>query len=149
MKTQGAMMVDKNADANAMVIATFRQHAGVVGGPFEGKRLILLHHVGRSSGEAYVSPLVAAMDDDAYLVCGTAGGGPNDPEWVANLEQGPPATTIEVGDRSHDVLPTVVRANHPEWSRLYGIWSQYWPDAKEYETRTTRMFPVVRLKLKV
>jgi deazaflavin-dependent oxidoreductase (nitroreductase family) len=139
-------MPDQIADVNAQVIDTFRANDGVVGGPFEGKPLVLLHHVGRRTGRERVSPLVAASDGDAYVVCGSLGGAPQDPEWVANIEQGPGETTIEIGDRTLQVKTTVVRPTSPEWQRLYGIWSAYWPDAKEYETHTTRKFPVIRLE---
>ncbi|MFF3755370.1 nitroreductase/quinone reductase family protein [Streptomyces sp. NPDC002018] len=139
-------MPDQYADANARVIDLFRAHGGVVGGPFEGKRLVLLHHVGRTSGQERVTPLVAAIDGDAYLVCGTAGGAPRDPAWVANIEAGPGWTTVETGHETLRATATVVRAASPDWRRLYGIWSAYWPDSPEYETRTTRRFPVIRLE---
>ncbi|MEN3358848.1 MAG: hypothetical protein V7637_2830 [Mycobacteriales bacterium] len=130
---------------NDEIIESFRNNAGVVGGPFEGKRLVLLHHTGRRTGQERVTPLVAASDGDSYLVCGSLGGGPEDPLWVANVEEGPGQTTIEVGDRTVPAKTTVIRPTEPEWERLYGIWKTYWPDAAQYETRTTRKFPIVRL----
>jgi deazaflavin-dependent oxidoreductase (nitroreductase family) len=130
---------------NDQIIETFRTNAGVVGGPFEGKRLVLLHYVGRRSNQERVTPLVAASDGDSYLVCGSTGGADEDPLWVANIEAGSGETTIEVGDRTLRVKTTVVRSTLPQWQRLYGIWKAYWPDAAQYETRTSRKFPVVRL----
>jgi len=134
------------ADFNASVIETFRANGGAVDGPFEGKRLVLLHHVGRKSGRSRVTPLVAAADGDAILVCGSLGGAPADPAWVANIEAGPGQTTIELGDQELSARTTVVRPSEPEWPRLYGIWSAYWPDSKEYETHTSRKFPIIRLE---
>jgi deazaflavin-dependent oxidoreductase (nitroreductase family) len=134
------------ADMNTQIIDTFRANAGVVGGPFEGKRLVLLHHIGRRSGQERVAPLVGAADGDAYLVCGSLGGGPQDPVWVANIEAGPGETTIEVGTQTLRARTTVVRPTSQDWARLYGIWSAYWPDSKEYETHTSRKFPIVRLE---
>jgi deazaflavin-dependent oxidoreductase (nitroreductase family) len=139
-------MADTYADANAQVIDMFRANAGVVGGPFEGKRLVLLHHIGRRSGQERVTPLVSATDGDAYLICGSLGGAPKDPVWVGNIEAGPGETTIEVGEQTLRVKTTVVRPASPDWDRLYGIWSAYWPDSKEYETHTSRKFPVIRLE---
>jgi deazaflavin-dependent oxidoreductase (nitroreductase family) len=139
-------MAEPNADPNAPIIDTFRANAGVVGGHFEGKRLVLLHHIGRRTGQGHVAPLVSASDGDAYLVAGSLGGAPKDPVWVGNIEAGPGETTIEVGDRTLRVKTTVVRPTSPDWERLYGIWSAYWPDSKEYETHTTRKFPVIRLE---
>jgi deazaflavin-dependent oxidoreductase (nitroreductase family) len=134
------------ADGNAQIIDAFRANAGVVGGPFEGKRLVLLHHIGRRSGQERVTPLVGAADGDAYLVCGSLGGAPEDPVWVANIEAGPGETTIEVGGQTLRAKTTVVRPTSQDWERLYGIWSAYWPDSKEYETHTSRKFPIVRLE---
>jgi deazaflavin-dependent oxidoreductase (nitroreductase family) len=139
-------MPDSYADFNAQIVDRFRTNGGAVGAPFEGKQLVLLHHVGRSSGRERVTPLVAATDGDAYLVCGTVGGAPQDPAWVANIEAGPGRTTIETGHRTVQARTTVVRPASPDWQRLYGIWSAYWPDSKEYETRTTRKFPIIRLE---
>lgn len=139
------------SDMNTEIIEAFRANAGIVespvaGGHFDGKRLVLLHHVGRVSGKQYVTPLVAATDGDAYLVVGSMGGAPKDPVWVANVEDGAGETTIEVGDQTLRATTTVVRPTSPEWERLYGIWAAYWPDAKVYETHTDRKFPVIRLE---
>lgn len=138
------------ADMNTAVIEAYRANAGVLGpdvagGHFDGKRLVLLHHVGRVSGTARITPLVAAVDGEAYLVCGSMGGGPKDPAWVANIEDGAGETTVEIGDRTVRATTEVVRSTSPDWERLYGLWSQYWPDSKEYETHTDRKFPVIRL----
>ncbi|WP_433125537.1 nitroreductase/quinone reductase family protein [Micromonospora sp. CA-240977] len=138
-------MPDRNADANAHVIDEFRAGAGRVGGVFAGKQLVLLHHIGPISGREYVTPLVAATDGDAYLVCGTAGGAPRDPAWVGNIEVGPGTTTIEVGGQTLQAQTTVVRPSDSDWARLYEIWATYWPDARTYQTRTSRQFPVIRL----
>ncbi len=130
---------------NDEIIATFRTNAGVVGGPFEGKRLVLLHHLGRRTGTERVTPLVGASDGDSYLVCGSMGGAPTDPVWVANIEAGSGETTIEVGDRTLRAKTAVVRPTAPDWERLYGIWRAYWPDAATYETHTDRKFPIIQL----
>ena len=136
------------ASWNDTVIDEFRSNDGVVGGHFEGKTLVLLHTVGRRSGTAYVTPLVAAPDGDDYVICGSLGGAPTDPQWVGNLEAASGTTTIEVGTRTVEADYTVVRPGDAEWERLYGIWRTYWPDAAEYETKTDRKFPVVRLHVK-
>jgi deazaflavin-dependent oxidoreductase (nitroreductase family) len=136
------------ASWNDTVIENFRAHDGVVGGHWEGKSLVLLHVPGRTSGREYVHPLVAAPDGDDYVVCGSLGGAPTDPQWVANLEalQGP--VTVELGTETLEADHTVVRPDGPQWQRLYGIWREYWPDAVEYEKKTDRKFPVVKLHLR-
>jgi deazaflavin-dependent oxidoreductase (nitroreductase family) len=139
-------MADNNSDLNDQMIDAFRANHGAVGGPFEGKRLVLLHHTGRRSGKEYVTPLVSAADEDAFLICGSMGGAPTDPLWVGNIEAGPGETTIEEGDRTLRVRTTVIRPHSPDWERLYGIWATYWPDAHEYQNNTSRKFPVIRLE---
>lgn len=133
---------------NDTVIAEFRANDGVVGGHFEGKTLVLLHTVGRRSGQAYVTPLVAASDGDALVLCGSLGGAPDDPQWIANLEAGSGTTTVEAGTATVQADYAVVRAGDPEWERLYGIWRANWPAAAEYEAKTDRKFPVVRVRLR-
>ena len=136
------------ASWNDTVIETFRANDGVVGGHWEGKTLILLHSVGRRSGKEYVNPLVAAPDGDGYVICGSLGGAPTDPQWVANLEAASWPVTIELGTDTLKADHTVVRPGDAEWERLYGIWREYWPDAAEYEKKTDRKFPVARLRVR-
>jgi len=119
----------------------------VVGGYYEGKTLILLHHTGRRSGKEFVTPLVAAPDGDAYVVCGSLGGAPEDPQWVANLEEADGPTTIELGTATFTVDYEVVRPGSPQWEDLYAVWRDYWPAAADYEKNTDRKFPVVRLQV--
>jgi len=107
-----------------------------------------MHSVGRRSGKEYVNPLVAAPDGDAYVVCASMGGAPDDPQWVANLEAASGPATIELGADTVQADYLVVRPGQPEWERLYGIWREYWPDAAEYEKKTDRKFPVVRLTVR-
>jgi deazaflavin-dependent oxidoreductase (nitroreductase family) len=133
---------------NDTVIEEFRANDGVVGGPFQGKTLILLHTVGRRTGQEYVYPLVAAPDGDDLVLCGSMAGAPTDPQWIGSLEAGSGTATVEIGAKTVQADYTVVRPGHAEWERLYGIWRAYWPDAAEYETKTDRKFPVVRLHVK-
>ena len=135
------------ASFNDNIIETFRANDGVVGGHWEGKTLVLLHHVGRRSGKEFVTPLVAAPDGDAYVICGSLGGAPEDPQWVANLEAAAGPATIELGAATVTADYQVVRSGDPRWEDLYGIWREYWPDAREYEKQTNRKFPVVRLQV--
>jgi deazaflavin-dependent oxidoreductase (nitroreductase family) len=131
------------ASFNDTVIENFRASAGVLGGHWEGKTTLLLHTRGRKSGKEYVNPLVAAPDGDSYIVCGSGGGAPDDPQWVANLEALDGRVTIELGRDTVQADYRVVRPGRDEdWDRLYGVWRAYWPDAAEYEKKTDRKFPV-------
>jgi hypothetical protein len=76
-------------------------------------------------------------------VCGSAGGAPDDPQWVANLEATDGPVTIELGADTLQADHRVVRPGRDgDWEKLYGAWREYWPDAADYETKTDRKFPV-------
>ena len=42
-------------DFNSRIVEEFRANAGVVGGPFAGVPIVLVHHVGRKSGTARIN----------------------------------------------------------------------------------------------
>jgi deazaflavin-dependent oxidoreductase (nitroreductase family) len=130
------------ASGNEPVIAEFRANGGVLGGIWEGKSTLLLHTPGRKSGKNFVHPLVAAPDGDSYLICGSQGGAPVDPQWVANLEAIDGTVTIELGSHTLTAAHRLVRPGDQEWERLYGVFRAYWPDTATYEKRTERQFPV-------
>jgi deazaflavin-dependent oxidoreductase (nitroreductase family) len=91
---------------------------------------------GRKSDKQFVNPLVAAPYGDSYIVCGTAGGAPEEPQWVANLEAVDGPVTIELGADTVQADHRVVRPGRDdEWDRLYGVWRAYWSDAAPYEKR--------------
>ncbi len=136
------------ASFNDKVIEDFRANDGILGGYWEGKTVMLVHVPGRRTGKVTVNPLVAAPDGDAYVICGSAGGAPNDPVWVANLEALDGPVTVELGTDTLQADVQVVRPADAEWERLYGLWRAYWPDAADYETKTDRKFPVGRVTLR-
>ena len=59
------------ADFNSQVITEFRDNAGQVGGMFEGRPMLLLHHVGAKSGAGQVH---APLDEAAGEVGAEVGG---------------------------------------------------------------------------
>jgi deazaflavin-dependent oxidoreductase (nitroreductase family) len=137
------------ATFNDTVIESFRANHGVLGGHWEGKTTLLLHTPGRKSGKQFVNPLVAAPDGDSYIVCASAGGTPQDPQWVANLEAIDGPVTVELGGDTVQADHRVVRAGRDDdWELLYGVWRAYWPDAAEYEKKTDRKFPVARITVR-
>jgi deazaflavin-dependent oxidoreductase (nitroreductase family) len=135
------------SELNDQVIAEFRNSSGVVrdamGGHFKDVRLLLLHHVGRRSGDEYVTPLLHATSGRSFLVAGSNGGSQREPAWVANVEADP-EVIVEVGERTLPATATVLR-DGPERDALYQVLVGIWPDMLQYETSTSRKFPVLRL----
>jgi deazaflavin-dependent oxidoreductase (nitroreductase family) len=131
------------SDFNTQVIEEFRANKGIVGGHFEGKRLLILHTVGRRTGQPRLNPLVYTSNNGTLLVAGSNGGAEKEPVWVANVEAMPEAT-IEIGDETKTVKVSVVRDGE-QWAADYAKLVEYWPDFLKYEENTDRKFAVVRL----
>ncbi|HEY3880469.1 MAG TPA: nitroreductase family deazaflavin-dependent oxidoreductase [Trebonia sp.] len=133
-------------DFNEQIIAEFRANEGRVGGPFEGAPMVLVHHVGRSSGKDYVSPLVYLPGDDGSVyIFASKGGAPTDPEWYRNLIAAGKAT-VEVGASTYPV--TITELSGDERDRVYAEQVRHNPGFGEYEQKTKgiRTIPVLELK---
>ena len=130
------------ADFNKQVITEFHENAGKVGGMFEGKPLLLLHHVGAKSGADRIAPLVYMPHDDKYVIFASKGGAPENPAWFHNL-MAHPETSIEVGTETFSVQAT--EAKGEERDSLYAAQVEAQPQFAEYESKTTRKIPVVVL----
>jgi deazaflavin-dependent oxidoreductase (nitroreductase family) len=132
---------------NQQVIDEFRANGGKVGGNFAGAPLILLHHVGRSSGKEYVTPLAClpkAGADDVVYVFASKAGAPTNPDWYHNLVAAGQAT-IEVGTSSFPV--TVTELTGDERDRRYAEQVGHMPGFGDYEVKTAgiRTIPVLEL----
>lgn len=105
-------------DRNAIIIEEFRANAGKVGGPFEGRNMLLLHNTGAKSGAERVNPLVYQALDANFAVFASKGGAPTNPAWYYNLVANPDIT-IEVGTETLDVRARVAAAEERDqiWTR--------------------------------
>jgi deazaflavin-dependent oxidoreductase (nitroreductase family) len=128
---------------NDGIIAEFRQNEGRVGGPFEGRPLLLLHHTGARSGVERVNPLAYQQVGDGWAVFGSKGGAPRNPDWYHNLTANPRAR-VEVGAETFDVVARVAEGEERE--RIWEEQKRRMPGFADYETRTARQIPVVVLE---
>lgn len=129
-------------DFNQQVIDEFRENAGLVGGPFQGRPMLLLHHVGAKSGEKRIAPLVYLPHDDEYVIFASKGGAPENPGWYHNLKANPD-TTIEVG--AETVQVTAREASDELRERLMAEQIEAMPQFADYQTKTTRTIPAIVL----
>ncbi len=135
-------------DWNQGVIAEFRANEGRVGGSFEGAPMVLVHHVGRKSGNEYVTPLVylpSEGNDDSIYIFASKGGAPTHPDWYGNLTAAGKAT-IEVLGRTYEA--TVTELSGEERDRVYAEQVKRMPGFGEYAEKTQgiRKIPVLQLK---
>jgi deazaflavin-dependent oxidoreductase (nitroreductase family) len=129
-------------DFNQQVITEFRENDGKVGGMFDGKAMILVHHVGAKSGEARIAPLVYLPDGDRFVVFASKGGAPENPGWYHNLKANP-ETEVEVGGRS--VAVTAEEVTGDERERLYTAQVAVEPQFGDYQEKTERRISVIVL----
>ncbi len=130
-------------DWNDRTIAEFRENEGRVGGPFQGRPLLLLHHFGARTGVERVNPLAYQRVGEGWAVFGSKGGAPTNPDWYHNLIANPRAR-VEVGTETFDVVARVAKGEERE--RIWGEQKRLMPGFADYETRTTRAIPVVVLE---
>lgn len=132
------------SDWNNGVIDEFRANGGKVGGPFAGAPMILMHHVGAKSGTVRVTPVVYfPQEDGSMLVVASKGGAPTNPDWYHNLVAHP-RFEVEVGTRTFAVdaqeLGPAERAER--WPAIVAER----PGFGDYEKKTSRVIPVLRLR---
>src|SRR3954468_7695989 len=98
------------------VIEEFRANRGKVGGPFEGRPVLLVTVTGAKSGRRITKPLVYLPDGDRLLIFASKGGAPTHPAWYHNLVANP-VVTVEVGDETYEVRASPLTG--PERDQLY------------------------------
>ena len=128
---------------NQNIINEFHSNDGKVGGMFEGQPLLLLHTVGRRSGKERVNPLMYQQRGDDYVVFASKGGAPENPDWYYNLISNPEAS-IEVGKKTISVRGYMVQGD--ERDKIWKSWTREFPQFAEYEEKTDREIPVIRLE---
>ena len=134
-------------DWNQQIIEEFRANDGRVGGHFEGRTLLLLHHTGAKTGTQRVNPLAyQRLSDAAVAIFASKGGATTTPDWFYNLVANPDVT-VEIGTETFSAHARVAEGAERE-----PIWEQQkhdWPGFAEYEAKTQgiREIPVVVLDL--
>jgi deazaflavin-dependent oxidoreductase (nitroreductase family) len=137
------------SDWNTQVIEEFRANEGRVGGQFEGAPMVLVHHQGRKSGAAYVSPLMYLADEtdpDTIYVFASKAGAPTDPEWYRNLVAAGDSGRVEVGDEEYDV--EVTELTGPDRDRIFAEQARRYSGFAAYAEKTAgiRTIPVLALR---
>ena len=129
---------------NELLISEFRANQGVVSEEGRPPRpLLLLTTKGRRSGASHTTPLVYLADGARFIVFGTHGGSPEDPDWFRNLVVAGSAT-VEVLDETFTARAVVITGD--ERDRLYATQVERFPQFADYEKKVARVIPVVALE---
>jgi len=128
---------------NQQVIEEFRAKGGRAGGMLEGMPLLLLHHTGAKTDTKRISPLAYQAVEGGYAIFGSKGGAPTHPDWYHNLVAHP-QVTVEVGADSVVAYARVTDGEERE--RIWAKQKEDFPNFAEYESKTSRLIPVVVLE---
>lgn len=105
-----------------------------------GLPVIIVTHTGNKTGAVRKTPLMRVEDNGRYVLVGSVGGAPKDPEWVHNLRLEP---RIELRDLA---VVTKMRAREvtdpAERERLWKLAVAAFPPYAEYARKTARTIPV-------
>jgi deazaflavin-dependent oxidoreductase (nitroreductase family) len=131
------------SDWNTKIIEEFRANGGKVGGPFEGAPMIIMHTIGAKSGAERLTPVVYfPQENGAMVVIASKAGAPTNPDWYHNIKANP-RFDAEVGTETFPVDAAELTGDERErtWSDVVAAM----PGFGEYQTKTTRVIPVLKL----
>ena len=105
-----------------------------------GLPVILVTHIGNKTGAIRKTPLMRVKDGSNYVLVGSQGGAPKNPEWVYNLRANP---NIELRDRT-EVFAMRAREvkDAAERARLWQLAVAAYPPYEDYQKKTTRKIPI-------
>jgi deazaflavin-dependent oxidoreductase (nitroreductase family) len=105
-----------------------------------GLPVVIVTHTGNKTGAVRKTPLMRVKDGANYVLVGSQGGAPKNPEWVSNLRANP---KVELRDKT-EVFPMRTRevADPAERARLCKLAVQAYPPYDDYQAKTTRKIPV-------
>jgi deazaflavin-dependent oxidoreductase (nitroreductase family) len=115
-----------------------------------GDHVALVTARGAKSGEAITTPLVFGRDGDDCIIVASKGGAPANPSWFGNIKANPEVEVeveapIERGTEKFKARAQVVD-DRAERDRLYEEMTRIWPSFADYQKRTDRLIPVIRLE---
>src|SRR5260370_40473021 len=113
-----------------------------------GDDVVLMTAKGAKSGELITTPLVCGRDGKDCIVVASKGGAPTDPTWFRNIKANPEVELELPTDAGTDKFKARghVVDDRAERDRLYQEMTKIWPSFADYQRRTDRLIPVVRLE---
>lgn len=126
----------------AMNTRLYRVSGGRIMGKVRGLPVLLLTVAGRNTDVPHTSAVAYIEADGGFVVTGSAGGAPSDPQWFRNLRQAKQAV-VEVGARRIDVTVSVAG---PEQREI--LWEQLLaraPFFAKYQAKVERTIPMAVL----
>jgi deazaflavin-dependent oxidoreductase (nitroreductase family) len=127
-------------------VALYRATGGRRGATIRGLKVILLTTTGNKSGEARTVPVCPFIDGDDVYVMASMGGAPQHPAWFVNMQKTPDVRVQRGADEY--AARAVILPEGPDRDRIWGRIVAAMPNFGEYQTKTSRVIPVVKLERK-
>lgn len=129
--------------ANRVGVWLYRVSKGRLGNRSRGGSPVFILTVkGRRSGQPFSNPVAYFERDGGWLVVGSAGGLPQEPQWFKNLRAGDTAV-VEVRDERHDVGVRVLEGKERDDAFAQVLREN--PGFGDYETKAGRPMPLALL----
>jgi len=111
---------------------------------WRGFPTVVLTTTGRKSGDLRRNALIYGKDGDDFILIASYGGRPTHPLWYLNLVADPSVTIQERADVVNGVAETVPEGEERDrlWDKMVSIFPAY----AEYQAKTERRIPVVRVR---
>jgi deazaflavin-dependent oxidoreductase (nitroreductase family) len=129
---------------NGIHIFFYRLTSGRFGGRVQGLRVLLLTTEGRKTGIDRTVPLGTFEDGGAYIVIASNAGLDVHPGWFINLRS-QPRVRVQIGAKPMAAEARIVEGAERE--RLWGRLVALSPGYRRYEKSTSRVIPLVALRL--
>ena len=114
------------------------------GGTFMGMNALVLTTIGRKSGVERATPVGwFPGEDGSWLIVASAAGAPRNPAWYHNIAAHPDKVRIELAGRT--VAVTAEQLHGPERERAWRQITAVAPRFAQYEQKTDRELPIIRL----
>jgi F420H(2)-dependent quinone reductase len=107
-----------------------------------GAPVCLLTTRGRKSGRRRTVPLLYLADGNDFVVVASQGGSPQHPGWFLNLKADP-SGELTIGRQRFPILAR--RMSEEEKAQLWPRLVEIYPPYEDYQRRTKRLIPVLRL----
>ncbi len=128
---------------NRVSVWVYRTSGGRIGSKARGgSPVMILTVAGRRSGTPFSNPVAYFERDGGWLVVGSAGGLPEDPQWFRNLRATDTAG-VDLRDQHHDVAVRVLEGEERDDAFAQVLREN--PSFGAYEGKAGRPMPVAHL----
>ena len=128
---------------NDLFMRALRENKGKVPGELESLPGLIITTIGAKSGEKRAVPLAYQVIDGRLVIVASMAGADRNPPWFHNLVKNP---EVQVEMNGESFRATAVVTQGADRTHLYQKVAEVLPAFKDYQTRTSRVIPVVELK---